>query len=155
MSEEIIKQPKPRLTSWLKQRFGEGILEELRKGKKTIKFNGNTLNPNDKNFRDKRVTGTTEIEIIHEAEVLRPEPISDKNKTGLAVKDISKEEKKSEVQNFLTSDQIKSVKEGKANVFIDGLATTLDKELDMDNNTEPMLDGKRVTIKVLPQFGLG
>jgi hypothetical protein len=156
MSKEEVKQPKPRITSWIKQNFGEDILEEIRRGKRTIKFNGTEIDAKSKNFCDKRVIPTSKIEII-------PEPIIEKseNKTGLVPRDITQEEKVKEpepkiyVKNFLTEDQIKSVTSGKANVFIDGLATTLDKEVEIDNDTEPTLDGKQVIIKVLPQFAPG
>ncbi len=161
MSEEKIKQPKPRLTSWLKQKFGESILEEIRTGKRTIKFNGTELNANDKSFRDKRVTGTSKVEITPEPKIIYRDTDSvimgkEAPKTGIVPRDITQEkDPQLYVKNFLTSDQIKSVKEGKANVFIDGLVTTLDKEVEIDNDTNPTLDGKPVEIKVLPQFELG
>lgn len=147
MSEEN-KQPKPRITSWIRIKFGEEILEEIRTGKRTIKLNGKQLNPIDKNFRDKRVTGTSKVEI-------NP-PVPDEKATPEKEElEESEELEKRYVKDFLTAEDIKTVESGKANVFVDGLAVKLDKEIFIDRDEEPVLDGKQVIIKVLPQFAPG
>lgn len=147
MSEEKIKEPKPRITSWIRTNFGEDILEEIKAGKRTIKLNGTELNAKDKNFRDKRVTKTSQVEIIPE-----PKAITEKDKTGLVP---VKPECKVYIRDFLTAEQIESVETKNANVFISGLATILDKEIQVDKDANPMFEGKSAIIKVLPQFAPG
>ncbi len=191
MSKQI-KQPKPRITSWIRTNFGEEILAEIVSGKRKISLNGNKLDAKADNFRDKRVTATSQIEITPEPKVLamdtdskyietlKPVRISAKDvkkaekeldRKGIRLKDIppSKEmidlhkkysgkakvpepEHKVYVKDFLTEDQIKSLTDGRANLFVDGLSKSMHDEIQVDNDTNPMINGKVVTIKVMPAF---
>lgn len=139
MSEN--KEPKPRITSWIRTNFGEGILEEIKAGKRTIELNGKKLDPKDEKFRDKRVLKTSKVEIKPHPDFVMTE------KTGKSEEPEELEEKY--VKDFLSTEEIKCVESGKANVFVDGLAAKLDKEISIDS------DGKPVIIKVLPQFAPG
>ncbi len=173
MSKEKAKQPKPRITSWIRTNFGEEILAEIVSGKRKITLNGTKLDAKASNFRDKRVTKTSQIEIIPEpkvlyqdtsskiVETLRPkDKLPSKEIVELHKKYVEKKKEKKEpeperktyVKDFLTNDQISSITSGKANLFVDGLASDMMKEIEADNDTNPMINGKVVVIKVLPKF---
>jgi len=202
MSEN--KQPKPRITSWIRQRFGEEILAEIISGKRKISLNGTKLKASDKNFRDKRVTATSVVVITPEPVVLYQDTSSkiietltpvDKiksfEKEYRKIKPQTKDELPSQeridlfkkysgvdketeneiavqrqheneepapkifIKDFLSADDIKAVTSGKARVFADGIVTKLDREISVDHDTNPIINGNIVEIKVTPQFQSG
>lgn len=58
-----MSEPKPRITSYIRSNFGEDVLAEVVAGKRTVSLNGIVLDATTKNFRDKRVTVASRVEI--------------------------------------------------------------------------------------------
>lgn len=232
------KEPRPRITSWIRENFGEEILNEIKAGKRKISLNGVKLDASLVNFRDKRVNKFSQIEIKPEPKSIPKEiqkfekefkKIKVTTKGGVPTKelidlykktseetvnkeklikkspklDIVKGEKgkgmaitpkkiekkapcmivgckdfaiqintstfssgmycekhfdeinkkpKIYIKDFLSANDIVSVTSKKSNVYIDGLVTTLDTEVEVDDDTNPLRDGKIATIKVLSAF---
>lgn len=52
-----------RITSYIRQNFGEEVLAEVVSQKRRVSLNGIILDATDKNFRDKRVSPTSKVEV--------------------------------------------------------------------------------------------
>lgn len=52
-----------RITAYIRQVFGEEVLAEIVSQKRTVSLNGIILDATAKNFRDKRVTPTSKVEV--------------------------------------------------------------------------------------------
>jgi hypothetical protein len=66
MAKQQDKTPRPRITSYIRNTYGEEILQEIISGKRKITLNDTQLDASAKNFRDKRVTPFSQISITPE-----------------------------------------------------------------------------------------
>ena len=166
---------KVRIQKHIIEQYGENTLEEIKAGKRKIFLNDKQV-PIDDHFRDKRVTETTKVEIRPPVLTKVEKSTSDKRLSEkITTKSQTKDELSSQkrakkpaepatpakiymLKDYLSTEQIVSIRAGKSNVFVDGLVV---KDIDTfvlepsPDDAKPMLNGNKVLIKVLPKFNGG